>query len=444
MAAAAAAGNAAYNAIVAASGRAGARAGQYAVDAAGSYLSPPPSAKRARANTWKPRKAQFAGVYGTTGHGGSFGSRRRRYGRRRRAFGRKAKRYGRSLGKFSKRRRFGKIDVFQKYGAVLKREDGGVVNSQECQYLGVASAPVATTVICVCRAIVKKLAQKMEIDFEDWDKIIPVPTTTWRLTYFFYPNAIDNTPTFRNIAIGATDTWDVLAINLQQDWDVAITSGMKPIMEKVLIENNAGNITYAQLLMKQFYLDVYTSGRISIQNRTAGGTSLEQADNRNEITSNPLIGKAYFGNGNAFVQRSMTGSGAGDFVAASTSGLLVTDATVTMPRVLSKPPPASFFLGAKTASAVKINPGVIKTISVRRFQKMAFNSFFQSFARSIAGPSAQYKWSVGKVVLLGLEKAIDSRGLEPDIVLAHQTDLTIKIKGSYSDKVVTSVLQDIN
>jgi hypothetical protein len=126
------------------------------------------------------------------------------------------------------------------------------------------------------------------------------------------------------------------------------------------------------------------------------------------------------------------------------SGLVVTDAAVTMLNVLSKPPAASFFLGAKSASHVKINPGVIKTIAVRRFQKMSFNSFFQTYARSIAGPTSQYKWNIGKLVMLGLEKALDARGSEPDIVLAHQTDLTIKIKGNYSDKVVTSVLQSIN
>jgi hypothetical protein len=331
-------------------------------------------------------------------------------------------------------------DLYQKYGSVRKMESGDTLSDVHCLYAGVASAPTDTVVNSVARSLIKRLAQKMDIDFEAWEVTVPVPAATWDIQYTFYPNAIDNVATSRVIAMGAPDTWATVAFNLSTDWATAIASTQKPVFERISIRSAGTVQELATIKLKQFRLDICTSGRISIQNRTPGGTTVTEEDNRNDVTANPLIGRIYIGSGNGFVQRSMAGpagTGTADFIASTDYGEIRADAANSL-LVLRKPPPASFFIGAKSSGTVKLNPGVVKTVSVYRKQKMAFNTFMGYYTRSVDGPGNGYHWSLGKSVMIGLEKAVDARSTEPDVLIGYQYDVTVKVRGNYSNAVLTT------
>ncbi len=391
----------------------------------------------------------MAAVGITAGSAGRAGGRARTT--RRPAMARGSRKYATlgTLSRFKRPNRRPRVDQHALRGSVHKIEDRGILSGANALYIGVCDSPADKVVAQASRAIIKELMRQAGQDFESWNRVMFVGASQLQLSYTYYPHAESTGFTQVNLAVASGSTYNAIAELLEQSWIATFTGDTDHIIESIWLNVVGGGApTIAIIRGKQFYLSFENSAVISVQNRTLAGVTAGATDEdelATNVTNNPLVGKIYQGKGNSFIPKWRP---SGDlsyegFVGDRVTGLIKTTAANSIPEQLTKPPPATFFKGCRRYSKVILNPGNIKQVRVASKFGMSLTKFFERLSQTLSNASVNSTTGLGNVLMIGLEKVLDSGSDEFNMALGFETNHILKCSGRYRKQIATAPLIEV-
>lgn len=352
------------------------------------------------------------------------------------------------MGRFPKGKKMRTESSYAKYGSIKKVEHGGVYNDSECVYIGHSTFAHEQVIPGVCRAIVRELVKQMGQDFVGWEDTIKTAVTQLQLSYRYYLGPTDNSLTQVNVAVTANMSMFDLAQALYTSWNLIFGTTTHYIQD-IWINEVAGSLqTMATIRAFQFDLDILCVSTLSLQNRTLAGTGAGENDQEmTDISNNPLVGKMYEGRYTGFIpdyrenlELNYTG-----YTSNPQTGLILAKASQSLIAQTKKPPPAWFFHNCKKTAKAVLAPGIIRTNTIRKRQKMSLHSFLGRMARQIgAAQNTNIVNYMGNSTMFGLEKALNSRATEADISVAYELNQKFCIAGNYRKMTATVPILEIN
>jgi len=363
----------------------------------------------------------------------------------------KRKRYtarGRASGTFNSRPK-SSLSSALRDGVVVKAEKQGTASDSKCLYIGHNSHPVYDTMRTISYAIVRLVCKLWHRDVTDILMVLDTPLQ-FEIAYQDVYNGIVNVDS-NAVATGSTikDIGDALMNRLI----ALITSSVNNFFVREIrfgtLDLDTGALNAYWSLSKIVFfgndlkITVNGNSTLKLQNITVSSTgdsvANEQAD---DIASNPLRGKRYFGKGYQhrfrFNQDTTTSSpimcynGPNGFLANAYTAF-GTGFDADFRRSMQKPPPFRAFTNMKGSAYVGISPGEIKSSVVKDSYTMNINGWiyklfecFKSFS-TIGTPGTdapiQPRCDLGKNSLIALEHVVDI-GSEPDVTVAYELTTT--------------------
>lgn len=339
------------------------------------------------------------------------------------------------------------VDTFAKYGSVVKLERGDTATDGQAVYVGVHTAPLKEVAWGVSRALLKELFRQGGVTIVDWNETIPYPTSTpLTLEIHYFASKTTGTRSTYLVGFGA-DTFKiaseaiytaVVAINNANSTSV--------IFDKVVMRQRTtadASILYPPLASVDLnFFNVHIAGysTLSVQNITVAGNVNADAggdeDDAANIENNPLKGKVYYTKGNGFIplKRSHDDVSFTPFIADAIHGEMENLSANSYPSITEKPPNAKYFKNTK-ANNVLLQPGQIRNLTTKSFDKYSWNYFWDTFKRYITAIATTDYHPIGASAMIGLEKQLDSRTTGPSVNVSWELNTTIKVKSVYRARI---------
>ena len=346
---------------------------------------------------------------------------------------------GRSAGKFKRgtRRYANKNWVKQKYGVSLNKEAGKVYTASECVFLGHATAPLQTVREMMWRAIVKRLYIASG-GYDMTDMHISLPQNT-SVAVFFHNDGSDAPQQVENYLFGANNSLEDLVQWLGSQQRVYNDGENETRFYKFI--RLLPSSTYSERSLREgrvnlmnCYLNFSMRSSYKIQNRSINSAtwSNEEADNVDNV---PLYGKSYEGSGNgAIVKNAQLVGIVPGFTATPTLfadyqfGIIEGGATQNS---LKEPPYASDFMFVKRSGRVRLEPGAIKTSTLRSKGRVSFLDLQRQLAETQdvgyignIPTVSKVMTKLGQYRFFGLEKMIDAQASFP-MTIATEHNLRV-------------------
>lgn len=317
-------------------------------------------------------------------------------------------------------------------------ENGGVVSNVHSLYLGHSVAAIEMG-RAIAGAIIRELfRQKGEI-ITRFSDLQNTSVTTESLVWSYYTSETATAvAALRSIALSSANSYETLANALFTDWVTVFAAGQLPILHQTYIATQTGNITSAMINMQHTIAEYNFTSVLKVQNCSLGGVSnaADADDDVDEsITRNPLIGKLFGSNkrlnGFRLVNRPTSADASyRPLIAHNTTGFIsALGSTMVSPDLVKVPTKHAF--GASTQSSVRLDPGEIKVLKIKKMHKIRLSTLWQRFGNGldVAGGVDGATINLGSAQMIGLEKLLDSKTFENtitchyEIVQKHQCKL---------------------
>lgn len=303
-----------------------------------------------------------------------------------------------SAGRFphSKRLAITHNDRYCKKGFVEDWTTGGRVQDPDCVYVGHTDYPCDRVLFVVCESLVRSIFRHLDIDLETVDSVVPFISGVNNISIEWIDGT--NTAVLQDISLlngSLNKTVDQLAANLFSLFRDAIASNGRRFYQRLRVTDGTGNNSTTRLMLNlaNAMVDVDNASYLKVQNSTQSATAGGGNNDSDDINAVPLEGFSYFGRGcytgfkpyaNIGTGQDVAGGLAPQIVGDFDRGLMVLrtpnspDTTpLVTPTVYKNPPPASTMLNVKGSSLVSLEPGNIKTDSLKCGYHMKFNQFLQ-------------------------------------------------------------------
>lgn len=186
--------------------------------------------------------------------------------------------------------------------------------------------------------------------------------------------------------------------------------------------------------LRDCFVNYSVSSTMKIQNRTLASTGGDEADN---VGSNPISGKMYhFSSGAPRIRGSSGHAFSG--ILERNGGVIVTGASA-MPTGydLREPPDGKFWWNCNKAGGILINPGEIKTDTIRFSKKMPLLKFISAIGRNTADNTGTNGFKnvtvIGQSAMFALEDVINLNA-DNNILIAYEVDRKTKMFITQSPK----------
>lgn len=350
---------------------------------------------------------------------------------------------GKYTGKFKRTRAKPVKRKWYAQGAVEKIERGGVVSDSQCAYVGATNTPMRKQLESICRCILKELFKQAGIQIVDWTKNIEIKTGAFMtLNHQFYLDANSSSISTDLLAtISSSTTYDAIITSMRSNMQNRYTTLVPsyPVLWKLESGNETSNLAFtplAQVHADQFKFEVKNYVMMLIQNRTlAQGTEANQHDN---ITNNPLVGKMYVCSSNGAVPR-IRGSAPsqGGFIPDSVTGIFNQPHGIDEKNLI-KPPKPWYWRNVVKSSNIRLEPGEIKRHTETFTKSYDLSKFLVKMNAQLI--SATRQTFMGSTVFFALEKLLDSRDSEAPISIGYEVNTTLKTSYTYKKQVITNPL----
>lgn len=356
-------------------------------------------------------------------------------------------------GKYVKRGRRRRKDMYLKNGVVLKYEDGGNQHGSESVILGHNTHPLKAVLKAMGLAIARLAARKWGDDFSDTSQKVYENNVTsgieFRLDIMWREELAGALQTDSGTPL--TDpTWDEVGKYIA-DRIIALvkasTSNFEFSIHSMVVSiTDSGHYLYPRLLFDADKLFIHVRGTsvLSMQNvtqATAGG-SAEDKESTN-VTNNPVVGKSYDGWGQSHLFRYDNDfAGVRPVLAyGQLDGSLFfntdsTDLTPAMRANLIEGPPRWSFSNVNSQGTVKINPGEIKKSWIGRSYMFKLNTWIHKIARAIYEHTDiddinLNDTQIGKNRFFIIEKMCDIRDNEPETTIDYEIHRIVSAYATY-------------
>jgi len=337
---------------------------------------------------------------------------------------------GKSRSKKSKRSKKKKTPNWLKTGTILKTESGWQQSNSQCAYTG-AGTPINTIYIVMIRALVSCIANQLGAPIRSWHQIAGEGDQF--TLKFKYQDEGNNTisPVDVNCAVGSS--WASIASQIVAQFRLTFTTRSKgQFLEVVVLTKGAGTGT-TDLMRKiirldNMFIDLEYHVSMKVQNLTKSDGNSNALDVNN---TNPIEGKFYVFNDNKIWRRDnvVNPNPALLWSVNPDDGSMLNQFTI-LPRELLKPTSSSYFRKCLETIPFKLAPGAIIRKAVMRKQVFNFNRAMRVLLDAFEAPALTVHDSlmeVGKILLVGAEKMLDTREALPQPVeLGIQTDYIFK------------------
>lgn len=278
-------------------------------------------------------------------------------------------------------------------------------NSTSPAYVGHGTGPLEIVGGAVFRSIVKALYVKRNFTIVSFGSVVPSQFVGDVINITGYNSNTSNTlSTISSVTIGLGNTWLTVAGTLYSTW------ALNRVDNTTYFNIEVDTVSNEKLSYKvdALTLKLNSKSTLKFQNRTPAddGTDLT---NRNNIASNPVYGKIYYGNGCGTELRALRLTG---FVMESSTGVILPNGSPATLQSLAEPPKASMLRRVTKSSKLMLEAGQIKTSMLtwnRTFKFKAFHSWYKDYG----GPIANQFNGPGKFGLIALEKMLDEEASPP-------------------------------
>lgn len=371
----------------------------------------------------------------------------------------KRRRRGRGKGKRKRRkgkRRSARMQIYQdRYGAVEKTENGGVVGADRngALYIGHA-CPTKTLANVVLCAIVKKMFDEAGIKFADWKESIGLlmgyarQHEYLRLTAYYrkdeegldgeaskldcnvriYNGAAVTTATFRDFVTQFQNVVQTVELDVNKTQSFTFISFTLSSWNGYN-DDSREQVVLSVVMGEQMKIELGYSSSIRIQNRTNDASNSNVLDTNSQ---NPLIAKLYtqrkeWANGFSIAKTAIkaTTFNTQNLFSNGATGLIKADDTFQPDNF--KKLPAPWVLGASSAKTFVHQPGVIQSFKHSWKASMNLNTIFQKMPNvffSDLGVDASSKVLLGNAQLVGYELALHDRTETTNIVVSWEINNT--------------------
>lgn len=378
------------------------------------------------------------------------------------AAGKAAKKKGRSgkrgpFGRFrptSKKAHSGKITNYQRDGSSYKLETGGSVADAQCVYVG-AGSPGNAIFQATIRALYTALLRKAGQEIGNWDARLPIGSLQrMTMTVNFFQPSLGAGTTYSSISYVSvlSQTHNDFCKEFVAQWQTILSDDTfdQEYANATLYfrENtNSGDVVpHATIELDQFSIDLKTASKLTIQNRTAASGNSNEID---VVGANPLRGKVYKINGTRFSHMGKL-NGTDDPKNWQVDNLLgfIQQGAAGQggSKILKKPPPISYWTGAKGFNLM-IEAGGSTTVRHSKVKSYKFQKIMQLLGQNQFNIARAKSYTgLGCSLMVAMEKVIDSRAGgtdEPDITLAFQVDNHVAAAYKYKGRQASVPLLDV-
>lgn len=183
--------------------------------------------------------------------------------------------------------------------------------------------------------------------------------------------------------------------------------------------NAATKVKLHHMDLKNARIHMYSKSTLLLQNRTKAA---DDDDNVERVDAVPVVGKVYSGNGTG-TQMKIDSYAKSEFVANHATGLIkVKPASSNEWRPLYEPPDASMFAQVKGQGKIHMDPGQMKSSSIKVTKTISVNSF----VRQLLNVTNTIHFSrFGQFKFYGFEKQIDAFVNSTNIAIAYENNTEI-------------------
>lgn len=339
------------------------------------------------------------------------------------------------MGKrFKRTKKTTPVSQYQKWGFVKHVEKGGTSSNNDCIYLG-HSFGQREHFNTVLGAIVRKLLTMGGLQIGSMSEITG---RDYELVYSFIRQT-NAAPTTRTVTTLATDSWLGMTNNWQNDI-AAYTAGINvdDLTFKVVILKPTGEPDVAKLELGNMLLDMMFTSHMALQNRTqANDTGGVDRFNKNDITNNPIAGKAYYGytNGPQLRYQNNTATTNTYFTANARDGLIEFDVngpnvTADMQNVLKRPAGMAAFNNVKNVTGAMLAPGQIKNSYISLKKTIRFNTYVSWIQKYLeegnVGTNSQLTF--GSFRMYAFEKKVNTGATEEPMSVGYEINTVYRVK----------------
>ena len=352
--------------------------------------------------------------------------------------------------------------LFQRQGVCVRQEAGGVLTDPHAVYIGHSSVPTLELGITIARTLVKQLYTKAGFDVVSFEQAPEVGTVTAGslIGWTFRADPAANT-IWSQATIALNDhnrTYEQISQTLWTGIVNNYTGSNRPYEfgRMFLRFGQPQNLEFqhdSQIDLKQTHLMFKLRSVLKFQNQTnATSDPLStdpNVDTTEDIQNNPLVGYIYSNTGKwanylEYKGRNASGGVVPGMIASKTTGTITCGSASLTTNELKKPPNKAWMFGCKRQGLVKLQPGEIRYSRLNFEANMSFNTFVSKFSDTLFNSLSQsgLKTEFGNVALVGLEKALSSRGANAsNVSVAYQVDNTIKVALKTHRKPATAEIQ---
>jgi hypothetical protein len=326
-----------------------------------------------------------------------------------------------------------KTSTAQKLGCVRRVESGGIVQDADCVYVGHHDMPGQEMFDMFCRSVIRTLVRRAGMDVSSWESGLPWVSTTdnfaLRILTVYQPfggstNLIPTSP----FDIGGGLTLNSLTTGLVGQLRGIQTANPEARLVRIDLQTLDPNRTISSIECGSSHVSVKVVSKLMIQNRTKSSNQPAAGELINDVTNNPLVGYLYHTKGSGFRPRlifnnletdATVGQG---FLANNATGLITAVADTTNPSQSKKPLFGSHFQGKVHVNKVQVLPGGIRKNTLIHLKKYRLNDFWRKINDDIvpSGDNNRNYRFVGESGMFGLEKALNARDDEPDVVVGWE------------------------
>lgn len=370
--------------------------------------------------------------------------------------------HGKAAKRFKKARRV-KRSKYRKLGSEFRYEIGGVLEDNQCVYVGHSTTGGEHWIEMFCRNIVRDLYRMKGTEFASWEQDW-IDNMEWRIIYFL---DIDSTTSESVISFQNNDStsfgttyaalaqWMGREIHDRFKADHAVDANIHkvPQFKEFLILN--GVDVEARIRAGDYYHTFCVESTLLLQNRSLATASTVDPTRYlvNDVSNNPLIGRQYIGKGAGFYpkRREDPQLNYQSFFPDLTEGVILAESAHNMPDDTQKPVPGTYFKNCKKSSRVTLNPGAIKKhflktmlrMSCQRFNARFLNAWLTYSLGTTPPIQKAIQLNVGNCAMFGLEKLLNSRRDEGLVSVAWELNQTFKCYGHYNKYASTAPITSV-
>lgn len=406
------------------------------------------AAKRAAVNVLRNTAAGIGRRASKSTQTGFAGTRRRGV----RSAGRSYRTRGYMRPKF-KKRVYSRVNKFLTSGAVLKEESKFAVNDPDCVYVGYNTMPTMKLYDVLMMSVIRKFAKMIGRDLNNWEQVV-TGSTGW-IFRIMYQSAPDAAMEFATFTSSVDTSWIQLAIDLGNLILAAVDPGdLWFHLDTIDLDCGSANDRYI-IRAPDLWIKIVANANLNIQNRTLATTGTGDESSMLDVANNPLRGKMYRGYGQAWPFKFNNQPSPGTIKAlqcnARTGGLFLnandTGNTAEMRQNLSKPPVYTAFQNCYGSRYVSLDPGAIRRSKTVHYEDKSLNGWMSLLLPDLRSAVTIANWpsvgyvNIGKQVVFGLEKLLDSGNVEPDVSVGCELVMTISGIAYYKRKLVAEPLK---